>query len=149
MQCIEVRSRGLQATSQEPGLPTIVLDLLHEEITVAELIRRTVEEQIRELQMSRKLNAQQVQRTLNRQYLTQDEVDEQAVTGMVCLPAPSQIGEQRISAEAEVRKAWRAFEKQAYVLIADGRRMTSLDEKIIFRPGSSATFLRLVPLIGG
>ncbi|MEO6890728.1 MAG: hypothetical protein ABI456_15055, partial [Ktedonobacteraceae bacterium] len=66
MQRIEVRSRSLQATAQELGLPTIVLDLLHEEITVAELIRRTVEEQIRELQVARKLNAEEARRILNK-----------------------------------------------------------------------------------
>ncbi len=149
MQHVEVRSRSLQTTSQEPGLPTIVLNLLHEEITVAELIRRTVEEQVRELQVACKLNAEQAQRILNKQYLTQEEVDEQVASGVVCLPVGTRAGESAISMVTEVRKAWRAFEKQAYVLIADGRRMTSLDEKLIFRPGSSVTFIRLVPLIGG
>ncbi|MBA2286566.1 MAG: hypothetical protein H0W02_13895 [Ktedonobacteraceae bacterium] len=149
MQHVEVHSRSLQTTSQEPGLPTIVLDFLHEEITVAELIRRTVEEQVRELQAARKLNAGEARRILNRQYLTQEEMDEQAASGMVSLPLGTQAGEPDIAIADEVRRACRAFKKQAYLIIADGRRMTALDEKILFRPGSSVTFIRLIPLIGG
>ncbi|MEO6891426.1 MAG: hypothetical protein ABI324_20760, partial [Ktedonobacteraceae bacterium] len=145
----EVCSRSLQTTSQEPGLPTIVLDFLHEEITVAELIRRTVEEQVRELQVARKLNAGEARRILNKQYLTQEEVDEQAAAGLVSLPVGTRAGEPDIAIADEVRRACRAFKKQAYLIITDGRRMTSLDEKILFRPGSSVTFIRLIPLIGG
>ncbi len=149
MQLVEVRSRTLQGTSQEPALPTIRLDILHEEISVAELIRRTVEEQIRELQVARKLNVAQTQQVLDKQYLTQEEVAEQAETGTIRLAPATSPQEARVSTTAEVRKAWRAFEKQAYLVIVDGRRVTTLNEIVVFQPGSAVTFVRLMPLIGG
>jgi hypothetical protein len=143
MQSIEIRCRSLRAPQSELELPTVALDILDQDITVAELIRRTVEEQIRELLVSYKLEAEQARHALNRLYLTEQEIQAQAVTGAI-RSVPLQI-----DGAAEVRRAQRAFEKGSYLLVVDGRRVQRLDERLTFRPGCRVTFLRLTPLIGG
>lgn len=143
MQSIEIRCRSLLAPQSEPELPVVALDILDHDITAAELIRRTVEEQIRELLVSYRLDAAQAQRALNRLYLIEQEIQAQEAGGRIRY-APLQI-----DSAVEVRRALRAFEKGAYLLVVDGRRVQRLDERLTFRPGCRVTFLRLTPLIGG
>ncbi|GCE18794.1 DUF4132 domain-containing protein [Dictyobacter kobayashii] len=149
---VEVRSRIFQATTPDSALPTVILDILNEEITVTELIRRTVTEQIRELVATRKLDAQQAQQALQRQYLTDAEIHDQAKKGKVIFAQNEatrlENQNQDIQVENEIRKATNAFEQRAYVIIADGKMISSLDEKLLFHPGSTITFFRLIPLIG-
>ncbi len=143
MQSIEIRCRSLLAPQSEPELPVVALDILDHDITAAELIRRTVEEQIRELLVSYRLDAAQAQRALNRLYLIEQEIQAQTAGGRIRY-APLQI-----DSAVEVRRAQRAFEQGAYLLVVDGRRVQRLDERLTFRPGCRVTFLRLTPLIGG
>jgi hypothetical protein len=151
MQSIEIRCRSLLAPQSEPELPVVALDILDHDITAAELIRRTVEEQIRELLVSYRLDAAQAQRALNRLYLTEQEIQAQAAAGTIrCAPSRlSPAVPPQIDSASEVSKALRAFEKGAYLLVVDGRRVQRLDERLTFRPGCRVTFLRLTPLIGG
>jgi hypothetical protein len=151
MQSIEIHCRSLHAPQSEATMPTITLNLLNEDISVAELIQRSVEEQIRELLVSYKLQTEQARRALNRLYLTEQEIQAQVATGMIRY-APKQQSEAampEIDSAAEVSRALRAFEQGAYLVVVDGRRVERLDERLTFRPGCRVTFLRLTPLIGG
>ncbi len=56
---VEVRSRVVGESPDAPDLAPISLRLLDERLSVAELIRRTVEEQVRELTVRRRLDAEQ------------------------------------------------------------------------------------------
>jgi hypothetical protein len=151
MQRIEVRCRSLIEPQGEPALPAVTLDILDQDITVAELIRRTVEEQIRELLVSYKLAAAQAQRALNRLYLTEEEIQAQAAAGAIRCASQktSPVAAPQIDSTVEVNRAQRAFERGAYLVVVDGRRVERLDERLTFRPGCRVTFLRLTPLIGG
>lgn len=151
MQKIEVQSRSLHSSQAEDALPTIALDLLNEEITVAELIQRTIEEQVRELLAASKLEAEQAVRALERHYLTEEEIRLQATEGVVRLADPkgSDASPYMIDCAAAVNKAFRAFEKRAYLVIVDGKIAQRLDEQLTFRPGCKVSFVRLTPLKGG
>lgn len=157
---IEVSSRTLHHPPGAPAMPTVTLDFLQQEIAVEELIRRTVEEQIRELTAKRKLDMDQAQRTLNAQYLEHlesakersEEHGEHASANAELLPPQASRVSTSISAgrtRSEVRKAIEGFQKRLYRIIIDGRLVERLDEKIVFEPGSKVTFIRLIPLIGG
>ena len=54
-----------------------------------------------------------------------------------------------LDVEQQVAVALEAFEKNGFVLLFDDRQVEGLDEVVTVTPESSATFLRLVPLVGG
>jgi hypothetical protein len=75
---VEVRSRVAGSSGGRSPLDPVFLRLVDEELTLAELIRRTVEEQVRELVVRRQREVADVRRALDRQYLTGSEVEAQA-----------------------------------------------------------------------
>ena len=102
-------------------------------ITVAELIKRTVEAQVRDLAISRRLSAPVIRHTLDSQYATEHHD----------LPAWG-----RINTRAEVRNAFNAFKMGVFMVVVNGDRVPShLFAHIDVPPGSCVTFVRLQPLI--
>lgn len=146
---VEVRSRivGMPATEAAPS--NVVLDLLNEKLSVADLIAHTVEEQIRDLLINRKMDAGQAERILNRQYLTDTEVQQQAEKGVIRKPAAKDASLPTIDTRSEIKKALRAFEQKTYLIVADGNQLESLDEIVELTPRSRVTFVRMTPLVGG
>ncbi|WP_191837398.1 hypothetical protein [Catellatospora chokoriensis] len=135
---VEVRSRI-------PGgerLPDVLVQLAQEQTTVRELIRAAVAEQVRAWQADR----MRCRALLDRQYLTDDDIRAQAATGVVRLP-DRQLAEPDV--DAEVGRAWRAFERGAFALFVGGRQVDLLDEEIVLRLGEPVVFVRLTALVGG
>jgi hypothetical protein len=50
---------------------------------------------------------------------------------------------------AQYEKAIEAFEGNGFIVLVDDYQIESLDTEIAFRPETSVTFLKLVPLVGG
>lgn len=148
MLTIEVRSQVF-GVKDSPELLPVFLNLLEEHLTVAELIRRSVEEQVRELVVKCHMDSQQVRRTLERHYLTAAEIADQAEQGTVRYPSNCAAKVPQINPKAEVQKALRAFEAGRYVILVNGQQVEHLDEELIFNPNTKVTFLRLMPLVGG
>lgn len=146
---IEVHSRVAGLSPDDLTLQPVTIELIEERISVAELIRRTVEEQVRDLVGRRRLDALQAQQALERQYLTNDEIGRQAQEGAVRFPKASKIAIPRLHPEAEVQKALAAFQRGSYLVLIDGRRVERLDEQVTFAPETRVTFLRIMPLAGG
>lgn len=144
---IEVQTRIGGAARPQSSLEPVHLRLVQEQLTLAELIRRTVEEQVRELLVRQKLDTMAARSVLDRHYLTEDDVLAQAEgDGAVRLPTrrPGQL-----DAEVEVRRALAAFERRAYAVFVDGQQVEDVQQVISVRPGTRVTFLRLMPLAGG
>jgi hypothetical protein len=55
----------------------------------------------------------------------------------------------RIDWEAHYRQALAAFQTNGFLLLVDGRQVTDLDDEVVVAPGTELTFLRLFPLMGG
>ncbi len=146
---IEVRSRVAGLMVNDLALQPVILELIEEPITVGELIRGTVEEQVRELIGRRKLDALQAQQVLARQYLSETEVAEQAGKGAVRYPTSRSTSIPQIDPRAEVEKALAAFKRGSYMVLIDVQRMERLDQQITFAPATKVTFLRIMPLAGG
>jgi hypothetical protein len=137
---VQVRSKVPGANGD--GLPDVLVDLATDVTTVAELIRLAVEEQVRLLRS----DAARCQRTLDRQYLSMEDIREQAATGVVRMPAAVPAAPDVV---AEVARARRAFERNVFVVFVGGRQVRRLDEEIVLRLGEPVVFLRLTPLAGG
>lgn len=132
-----------------PGLAPVRLELAAERISVRELIRRAVAEQIRELTGRQQAEAEVVQLALARQYLSAKDVEVQAETGRIRLPSGPKRAEKTLDTAREVGKALRGFEARAFRVVVDGETLESLDEEITLTRTSKVVFLRLMPLVGG
>jgi len=124
------------------GLPDVLVDLATEVTTATELIRLAVEEQIRLLRGG----AARCRCALDRQYLSTEDIREQAATGVVRMPAVVRTPR---DVAVEVARAHRAFERNVFVVFVGGRQLRRLDEEIVLRLGEPVVFLRLTPLVGG
>ena len=49
----------------------------------------------------------------------------------------------------QYEKAIEAFEGNGFIVLVDDYQIESLETEIVFRPETSITFLKLVPLVGG
>jgi hypothetical protein len=56
---------------------------------------------------------------------------------------------ENLTADAAVARALSAFEKNGFMLFADGRQLSDLDDAITILPQTNVTFIRLIPLKGG
>jgi hypothetical protein len=137
---IEVRSRMPVAAHDD--VPTVLVRLADDRTTVRELIRRAVEEQIREL----RADAARCRRILDRQYLSNDDLRAQATTGAIRMPQKTPADP---DATEEVARAHQAFTRGTFVVFVGGRQVVDLDEEVALRLGEPVVFLRLVALAGG
>ncbi|MES1022923.1 hypothetical protein ABN584_08485 [Gloeocapsa sp. BRSZ] len=146
MPAIAVRTQVFGGLPEAPQLPEVLLYSQH--FTVAELIQRSVEAQISELQMQHQMDAQQVHRALERQYLTTSEITDQARQGAVRFPSKPHNTLQ-IDTKIEVQKALQAFIDGAYIILVNGQQVENLEAEITLSQETKVTFLRLMPLVGG
>lgn len=143
---VEIRNRIVGGDPAQPQLPAVALTLLHQRITVRQLIAQAVEEQIAEMVLHQQADIARAERALARQYLTPEEIDAQAQTGQIMMP---KLPDDSISVANQVQKALRAFQKGAFIIIVDGYQPADLDEELELTATSKITFLRLTPLVGG
>jgi len=142
---IEIESRTLGSREETPR--STLLELLEERISVSDLIRRTVEEQVRELLAKQRLDEQKAHPALERQYLTVQEIAGQAQQGAVRFPFTHT--KQAPDVQVEVQKALQAFASGRYLIFVGKQQVKHLDEEITVEMGTKVIFLRLMPLVGG
>lgn len=109
-------------------------DLLNETISLRELIRQRIYQEVREYNATLSehfeglVQPSEAQRTLNGYRLRQPR---------------------RISWEAQYERALDAFTRRGYIVLVDDEQVADLDASVTLHAGSEVTFLRLVPLVGG
>lgn len=146
---IRVQHRAI-GPERDGGQPApVILEVLEECISARELIERTVREQIRLFLGRQRENREAARKTLDRHYLTNEDIAAQARRqGKVGLPRLRE-SETAINPDTEAERAVRAFEQGRYVILVSGRQIESLDEDLSFDDQTSVVFLRLMPLAGG
>jgi hypothetical protein len=118
----------------------LTLAFLTERITVRELIRERVYEEVRQYNAARpEFFHGLVQPTDAEQTLNGYRVREKTA------------GERRkaIDWEAQYARAIEAFTRNGFFVLVDDRQVDSLDDVIEVRPGTQVSFVKLVPLVGG
>lgn len=113
---------------------TFVLDFLTERITVRELIRSRVYQEVKDY------NTRQPEVFRG---LVQPTDTERTLNGYK-LRKPRQI-----NWEKQFDKAIAAFLGNGFLILVDDEQVTELDEEITIAPETAVTFLKLVPLVGG
>jgi hypothetical protein len=111
-----------------------VLDFLTERISVRELIRSRVYQEVKDY------NTNQPEYF---QGLVQPTNTEKTLNGYKFRQL------RQIDWETQFEKAIAAFEGNGFVILVDDEQVTELEEEIVVAPGTSVTFLKLVPLVGG
>jgi hypothetical protein len=144
---LAVKSKVIGARPDAETLPDVFLNVLEETLTVGDLIARTVEEQVRDLTLTRRLDAERARDILNRQYMTAADIREQAAHGAVKMPVHPDA--RQIDVDEAVRKAKAAFERGVVLIVVDGVQAESLDQPFHLHATSRANFVRLTPLVGG
>lgn len=114
--------------------PVCTLDLLSECITVRELIRKRVYQEVQDYNLRLPEFFQG---------LVQPTDTERTLNGFR-LRTP-----RRIDWEEQVKHAIEAFERNGFVILIDDQQAESLEEEIMIRLDTQVSFLKLVPLVGG
>ena len=110
------------------------LKLASERLTAAELIRRRVEAEV----AAHNARTEQVF-----QGLVQPTDSEHALNGYKLKK------HRKLDPQEQVEAALDAFRKNAFVLLFDDVQIEDLEEFVTVTPDSTATFLKLIPLVGG
>jgi len=122
------------ATTGGPPLHEWALEVLTERMSVRELIRARVYQEVQDY------NQSQPDRFRG---LIQPSEAEQALNGG---KSPKK---RQIDWKVQFAKATEAFERNQILILYNDKQVESLDEEIEIRPGTSVTFLKLTLLVGG
>jgi len=128
------------------GGPTeeLTLDFLTEHITVAELIRGRVYQEVTELNAARA-------RAPRRRLLVEPTETERQLNANAHGASANGVPRhaRRLDWEEHYARALRAFARNGFLILVDGQQVQDLETEIELRPETEVTFLRLVPLAGG
>ena len=114
--------------------PAATLRLASEQVTVRDLIRRRVEQEVAAFNA----RADDVF-----QGLIQPSGAERMLNGF-------KLKKRRaLDPEKQVQIAEQAFANNGFILLFDDRQVDDLDETVTVTDGCSATFIKLTPLVGG
>ncbi|NEQ97131.1 MAG: hypothetical protein F6K30_10460 [Cyanothece sp. SIO2G6] len=125
---------SVNLASTDDNSPVFVLDFLTECITVRELIRSRVYQEVKDY------NTRQPEYFRG---LVQPTEAEQTLNGFR-FRKPRQI-----DWEKQFNLAITAFESNGFIILVDDEQVVELEEEIIITPQTEVTFLKLVPLVGG
>lgn len=127
-------------TAAGGALHELTLDFLTEQITVRELIRSRVYQEVKDF------NVKAAQRGLDHKSfrgLVQPNETERTLN----TAAPWRARE--IDWKKQFEIATEAFEHNGFLILIDERQATKLDEEIVLAPGTQVSFVKLTPLVGG
>lgn len=146
---VEIKNKVVGQADKDISIPNLAIEILNEEITVSNLIKETVSEAIDHISQNLGYDVSQAQTALNRQYLSDADIQEQAQKGEVKLTQENDSEQEYISKAQEIKKARQAFDNGVYIIIVDGQQADSLDQVLHLTPTSKVSFIRITPLVGG
>ena len=116
----------------------LTLDLLSESLTVRELIRSRVYQEVDDFNRRQRTNP-----AANFHGLVQPTDTEVTLNGYK-LKTPRQI-----DWKPQFEKACEAFEQSRILILIDNHQAATLDQPLTLTPTTRISFLKLIPLVGG
>jgi hypothetical protein len=111
-----------------------VIEFLTEQVTVEELIRGRVYQEVQDYNRKKSGRFQGLVRPSDSELM----------------PNGYRVKtERQIDWKEQFETALKAYEAGHVILLVDDRQVTGLDETIDLRPGTAVTFLKMTPLVGG
>lgn len=126
-------ARETAPTTGETDGP-LVIDFLTERVTVREIIRSRVHQEVGDFNRSRP----EVFRGL-----VEPSDAERALNGFKLR------GKREIDWKRQFEAACEAYQRNGFLVLVDDKQAGGLDEEVTLGPGSEVTFVRMVPLVGG
>jgi hypothetical protein len=123
----------------------LTLDLLDETITVRELIRSRVYQEVDE--HNRRIRQANAATAAPYKGLVTPRATERQPNGPRA-PAPGTVARE-IDWQKQFDAACDAFGRNGFFILVDDRQAEALDETITLRAGQPVTFVKLTPLVGG
>ncbi len=111
-----------------------VQDLLNETMTLRELIRRRIFQEVAECNARHSVRFRGLVRPTDA---------ETALNGQ------HRRGDDRLDWQVQYEKAVEIFGRRGYIVLVNDNQVTDLDAALDLVAGTEVTFLRLVPLVGG
>ncbi len=112
----------------------LTLDFLNETISVQELIRERVYEEVRQYNAAKPEYFRGLVQPTNAE---------------ATLNGSRLIERRQVDWQAQYRLALDAFQRNGFFILVDDRQVESLDETIALTPTTQVSFVKLVPLVGG
>jgi hypothetical protein len=116
----------------------LTLDVLTETVTVRELIRSRVYQEVQDFNRRRQAGAAEFRG------LVTPTPAERVLNG-----AQPRRADREVDWKAQFERACEAFERNGFFLLVDDRQAEALDEEVVLRHDSRVGFVKLVPLVGG
>lgn len=148
MYCYHVNVSSLCFGVDEKGIEPIHFTSEVDVITVRELITRTVKKQLDALQKEHSIATKRIKASLERQYLSDEEIALMAKKGSVYLEEQNK-GIEAKKVKNEVSRALIAFREKKFFITIKGDQPEQLDDNVALMKNTEVLFLRLMPLIGG
>ena len=120
----------------------LTLDLLTETLTVRELIRSRVYQEVDD--HNRRVRAADAGAVPYGGLVTPAD-GERELNG----PRAGKVWAREVDWRAQFNAACLAFERNRFFVLIDDRQAESLEEEFTARPGMAVSFVKLVPLVGG
>lgn len=117
-------------------LDKIALEIHQESLTVAELIRLKVEQEVKQH------NETLLKENQGFQNATEQRLNQSA-------NYPPQIQRKLADPEKEAYRAWEAFQNNQVFLLIDKKQAESLEQEILLSKDTQISFMELMPLVGG
>jgi hypothetical protein len=132
-----------EAPSGEKSGP-LVVEFLTETITVRELIRGRVYQEVQDHNMAAAASASAAPAPLVR-----STEEEELLNGPAAARAEQRARRRQVDWKKQHEVACEAFDRGGFLVLVDDEQKTSLDDEFTIRPGTEVTFLKLMPLVGG
>lgn len=120
----------------------LTLDVLAETITVRELIRSRVYQEVDD--HNRRVRAANAQAQPFNGLVTPTEAEKQ-LNG----PRTGKVTAKEVDWRKQFEVACDAFELKSFLILVDEKQVGTLDEQVTLRPGAQVSFVRLTMLVGG
>jgi hypothetical protein len=117
-------------------LDEISLQIANETLTVADLIKLKVENEIDCQNLKIEKNNQ------GYQHQTEDILNKNN-------SSYNSVKNKTLDAEAQIYRAWEAYKNNQIIVMIDNRQTEALEEEILVSPETQVSFIRLTQLVGG
>lgn len=121
---------------------TFELTDLSERMTVRELIRSRVYQEVRDLEVRQAASDREL---LEFRGLVTPSESEQVLNGSGVRVSRGR----KIDWKKQFEDACDAFERNSFLILINDRQAESLDEEFVVEPSTDVAFLKLTPLVGG
>ena len=118
----------------------LTLDILTERITVRELIRSRVYQEVQDYNLRQRTDAATPYRGL----VTPSDAERALNGGGMKLRKPREI-----DWKDQFDKACDAFERNGFFVLVDDKQAGNLEDEVVIGRGTQVSFVKLTPLVGG